>query len=140
MTWAGSYRATPAVQDFASATSFAVDVATGTVAGDLILLWVAGATTATSFACSGFATQPAATNNYGQLLTRTADGTESGTYTVTSTGGTVAEILQATIAGPCSIDALSVSAAVVLSTNPTATGLTVAGSNELLMWFGAALS
>src|ERR1039457_2981620 len=137
MTWAGSYRAAPAVQDFASATTYAVNKASGTVAGDLILLWCAGSTGATTFTCPGFASQASAVPYYGQLLTRTADGTESSTFTVTSTGGaTPAEIAQATIAGPCSIDVVGALNWTGTTANPTATGLTVAGSNELLMWFG----
>src|ERR1017187_8944329 len=137
MSWAGSYRATPAVQDFASASTYAVNKATGTVAGDLILLWCAGAAVVTSFTCPGFAAYAATDAYYGQLLARTADGTESSTFTVTSTGGaTPAEISQATIAGPCSIDVVGAGANGYPSANPTATGLTVAGANELLMWFG----
>src|ERR1039457_2065147 len=140
MTWAGSYRAAPAVQDFTSATTFAVNKATGTVAGDLILLWCAGATGATTFTCPGFASQASAVPYYGQLLTRTADGTESSTFTVTSTGGaTPAEITQATIAGPCSIDVVGALNWTGTTANPTATGLTVAGSNELLLWFGSSI-
>ena len=137
MAWAGSYRATPAVQDFASATTYAVNKATGTVAGDLILLWVAGATA--SFTCPGFAAYSTAWD--GQLLARTADGTEGSTFTVTSVNGAgVAEIVQATIAGPCSIDVVGASNAATPSVNPTATGLTVAGSNELLLWFGFSMN
>src|ERR1017187_7971113 len=140
MTWAGSYRATPAVQDFASASTYAVNKATGTVAGDLILLWCAGSTGATTFTCPGFASQASAVPYYGQLLTRTADGTESSTFTVTSTGGaTPAEITQATIAGPCSIDVVGALNWTGTTANPTATGLTVAGSNELLLWFGSSI-
>src|ERR1017187_908124 len=140
MTWAGSYRAAPAVQDFTSATTFAVNKATGTVAGDLILWGVAGSTGATTFTCPGFASQASAVPYYGQLLTRTADGTESSTFTVTSTGGaTPAEITQATIAGPCSIDVVGALNWTGTTANPTATGLTVAGSNELLLWFGSSI-
>src|ERR1019366_5987291 len=137
MAWAGSYRATPAVQDFASATTYAVNKATGTVAGDLILMWVAGATA--SFTCPGFAAYSTAWD--GQLLARTADGTEGSTFTVTSVNGAgVAEIVNATIAGPCSIDVVGASNAATPSVNPTATGLTVAGSNELLLWFGFSMN
>src|ERR1039458_8576579 len=140
MTWAGSYRAAPAVQDFTSATTYAVNKASGTVAGDVILLWCAGSTGATTFTCPGFASQASAVPYYGQLLTRTADGTESSTFTVTSTGGaTPAEITQATIAGPCSIDVVGALNWTGTTANPTATGLTVAGSNELLLWFGSSI-
>src|ERR1017187_10532374 len=140
MSWAGSYRATPAVQDFASASTYAVNKATGTVAGDLILLWCAGAAVVTSFTCPGFAAYAATDAYYGQLLARTADGSESGTFTVTSTGGaTPAEISQATIAGPCSIDVVGALNWTGTTANPTATGLTVAGSNELLLWFSSSI-
>src|ERR1017187_5571203 len=134
MTWAGSYRATPAVQDFASASTFAVNKAAGTVAGDLILLWVNGNSSgvANVFACSGFAAQSSPDPMYGQLFVRTADGSET-TFVVTATPATAAEIVQATIAGPCSLDALGANSGFVSSANPTATGLTVAGANELLM-------
>ena len=135
MAWAGSYRATPAVQDFASATTYAVNKATGTVAGDLILLWFTSASAYTISAPPGFAAGPSTSE--GGLFYRTADGTEGSTFTISSVGAGVAEIVQATIAGPCSIDVIG-AAAVNTSTNPTATGLTVAGNNELLLWFGNA--
>src|ERR1035441_5469904 len=114
MTWAGSYRATPAVQDFTSATTFAVNKAAGTVAGDLILLWCGGNASGNgAFTCPGFANQTGSPfTSRGQLLTRTADGTEGSTFTVTSTAGaTPAEVVQATVAGPCSIDVVGAVAA-----------------------------
>src|ERR1019366_1027066 len=106
MTWAGSYRAAPAVQDFASASTYAVNKATGTVAGDLILLWCAGQNATQVYSCTGFASASTAgaLSGYGQLLYRTANGTESSTFTVAVNNSAPAEIIQATLAGPCSID------------------------------------
>ena len=141
MTWAGSYRATPTVQNFTSAsTSFAVTKASGVVAGDLILLYCAGAGVA--YSCPGFAAYASASPSgmYGQILARTADGTEGSTFTVTASNSQVAAIGQVVIAGPCSIDVVGASAGSTGSANPTATGLTVAGSNELLIWFGSAIN
>src|ERR1035441_8176344 len=140
MTWAGSYRATPTVQDFtAAATTFAVTKATGVVAGDLILLYCAGGGVA--YSCPGFAgyASVSSAGTYGQILARTADGTEVSTFTVTASNSQVAAIGQVVVAGPCSIDVVGASAGAT-STNPTATGLTVAGSNELLIWFGSAIN
>src|ERR1019366_2057286 len=136
MTWAGSYRATPAVQDFASATTYAVNKATGTVAGDLILLWCAN--NGSTFTCTGFVAHPGTYDYEGTLFVRTANGTEGSTFTVTQSGSaSPAEIIQATIAGPCSIDVVGASGDGAPSANPTATGLTVAGQSELLLWFGS---
>src|ERR1035441_10048908 len=137
MTWAGSYRATPAVQNFTSATTFAVNKAAGTVAGDLILLSCAGANGG-SYSCPGFAATPLLWES--QLLYRTADGTEGSTFTVTCTATSTPAIIQATIAGPCSIDVVGVANDGLPSINPAATGLTVAASNELLIWFGLAIN
>ena len=142
MAWAGSYRATPAVQDFTSASTFAVNKATGTVAGDLILLWCVGQNAAQVYSCTGFAaaSMSGGLYGYGQLLYRTADGTESSTFTVAVNNSAPAEIIQATLAGPCSIDVVGAMNSANPATNPSATGLTVAGSNELLLWFGSAVN
>ena len=134
------YRATPAVQDYTAASTYAVNKATGTVAGDLILLWCAGQNATQVYSCTGFAaaSTTGSLSGYGQLLYRTADGTESSTFTVAVNNSAAAEITQATIAGPCSIDVIGAWNSGVPSTNPSATGLTVAGANELLLWFGSA--
>src|ERR1035441_7738409 len=142
MTWAGSYRATPAVQNFsASATSYAVTAASGIVAGDLILLWVAAGAASDNLSCPGFASYSSIVGTLSsQLLVRRADGTEGSTFTVTGSSSTGASIAQAVIAGPCSIDVVGAGNGLGSSGNtaPSATGLTVAGSNELLLWFGSA--
>jgi hypothetical protein len=137
------YRATPAVQNFtASATTFAVTKQTGVVAGDLILLWAAGAYAAATFTCPGFTAYTASgTVVDAQLLARTADGTEGSTFTLTSSTTTDdVAVTQVTIAGPASIDAIGTAGGITNNVNLFAAGLTVAGSNELLLWFGASVN
>ncbi len=140
MTWAGSYRATPTITNYTAASTYAVTKASGTVAGDLILLWVTR-NAINTYSCPGFTAYTSAHDQVSsQLLVRVADGTEGSTFTVSPDSGSgTPSITQATIAGPCSIDVVGADNTTVggtASTNLTALGLTVAGSNELLLWFG----
>jgi hypothetical protein len=113
----------------------------GVVAGDLILWWASSGYPYDHITCPGFtAVAPYSGGNItGQLLYRKADGTEGSTFTVTTTYSTTFSVIQATIAGPCAIEVIgALNAPGSGSANPSATGLTVAGSNDLLLWFGAA--
>ena len=141
MAWAGSYRATPAIQAFGNLATWSVNKAAGTVSGDLVLLWCSDSNwSGPAFSCPGFtAYTDIALNGYnpGQLLIRQADGTEGSTYAVNPGHTTHGNVVQTVIAGPCSIDVVG-AANNAQNASPSATGLTVAGANELLLWFGGA--
>src|ERR1017187_6639653 len=107
MTWPGSYRAAPNYQNFTANTVFAVTAASGIVAGDQILLWFnTGPAYGYTGTCPGFASFPI---TWGSLLTRKADGTEGSTFTVTASASCTPSVVQAVIAGPCSIDVMGLS-------------------------------
>jgi hypothetical protein len=135
-----TYRATPTVQNFATAaTSFAVTAAAGIVAGDLILLWVATESATDVVSCPGFAYYADGGTSLGiPILARTANGTEGSTFTVTANASLPVAVVQAVIAGPCAIDVVGGLTSGAPTANPSAPSITVSGSNELVLWFGAA--
>ena len=83
-----SYRATPAVsQSSGAVSSLAITKQAGTAAGDVILIYAFGAAVATTPSIPGFTASALDSNDIGLLFSRTADGTEGATFTISGGGG-----------------------------------------------------
>jgi hypothetical protein len=146
VSWGGSYRATPTATRSSSSTTATVTKATGTASGDLILLAVIFAGTST-FSCTGFTADSSVsstgTNCCYQLLRRVADGSEGSTFTVTaSPAADSLFVVGQIVVENALIDAKATTAESGGSgtTSCALTGVTVGGSNELLLWVAGGLA
>jgi hypothetical protein len=137
---------TPTTGTASSSTTLSVTKPTGTVAGDLILIFGLAVSVSLGgiggFSASGNVAGGAYTN--AQAYARTADGTEGSSFTITLSGGTtVGCCICAVYAGPASIDPTSIPGITLVNgpssaiTVPSIT-LANASNNDWLAWFGGA--
>jgi hypothetical protein len=139
-----SYRAAPAAAQSAGAvTSIAIARQAGTVAGDLILIFLqgdGGLMNPASLACPGFTADPEPAG-FGGLLYRKADGTEASSFTVSWSGATTpVSAVIVTVTGPAALDpaapAVPFSGAAATTTIPVP-GITLGNGGDLVLWFAA---
>jgi hypothetical protein len=120
-----------------------VPLVTGTVAGDLILIFACG-NNVTVAAAAGFSSAGAATGAAnGRAFVRTADGTEPSSFALTiNTSGLVSCAISAVYAGPASLDPAAIptpyTTATVSSSLPVP-AVTLTGSSDWLAWFGCGM-
>jgi hypothetical protein len=124
-------------------TTLTVPLVTGTVAGDLILIFAVGDNVEAS-AQAGFTSVGANTGAAGsRAFVRTADGTEPSSFALTiNAAGSVACAISAVYAGPASLDPAVIPTPYTTATPSTSLpvpAVTLTGSSDWLAWFGCGL-